>query len=154
MSRIGCTLAVLAVALVGCGAAGGSGPLGEASGASSESDVDVCALIPPPLVTEVIGPNDGGQLAEYSLTGETVDCKWRNPTTGELILLVVGRPDTAPGGALPRMARGSESDYAPLPNGMRQYGADKVEFVAGDRYCAVRVSTDPPATPEWARCSS
>ncbi len=156
MARIGITLAAVALAITGLAGctttiAGTGAPQGASQaeapsdqGASAAPDVDVCSLIPAATVTKLIGANDGGTINEFSFDQKSSTCTWKSiGKDGVLVLLQVGLRGTAPGGALPPIAQGNEDFYAPLPDGMRQYGVDKVEFVAGDRFCAVRVSSGP-----------
>lgn len=135
---------VLAATLMACGSPGtnGSPGSGAGNGGSSGAGIDACTLIPAATVTTLIGPNGGG-VARTSLTGRDAVCDWKNSTTQGLVILSIGAPGTAAGGALPPVGANVAEFYSPLPDGMRQYGVDKVEFVAGDRLCSARVASDP-----------
>lgn len=165
MARIGIALATAALAIIGLtgctttiagtatpyGADAGQADTGSAETGSADAggdpgppDVDVCSLLPDATVTRLIGANDGGAIAEFSLDPRSSTCTWNSTgRPGVLVLLEIGRHGTAPGGALRPIAPGNEDFYAPLPDGMRRFGVDKVEFAAGDRFCGVRVATGP-----------
>jgi hypothetical protein len=148
---LGCTLAVLALSLPGCGGSTGgaadpdlsteSGVLSaeaQARGPSTADAVDACALIDDAEVRSLIGDHDR-TATPGNTGGDGGGCTWENQTDYKSVSVDIGATGSAAGGTLPTWdpAMGPER---PLPDGMRSLSGGSVDFVAGDRYCNVQVA--------------
>jgi uncharacterized protein YceK len=150
-TRLAWTVVAVLLALAGCSStvSGTASPEGalpadpaaivaaeeQASAGSTDSAVDVCALLSAADVAPVVG--DGVEGRPSSGGG---NCVWENRVDYHSVTVEIGPGGSAPGGALPPWDPSFGPEQA-LPDGMRSLGRGQLEFVAGDRDCHVQVAT-------------
>ena len=98
--------------------------------------LDACSMVSAQDITALLGATVPGKPTP-DLTMSA--CSWENTTTDESVTLKIGRPDSAPGNALPAPLPGFPQG-TPGPDGTRVMGLGVVEFPSGNRKNTVQVA--------------